>query len=76
MRAGPLFRFFGGCRELLLKICNLNIEKPDECILVSSLPDKALITLVDIARSRASQHSFSKPILVDLISKDASSNKQ
>ena len=38
-------------RNEYLKIFNLNIEKPDECLLVSSLPDKALITLVDIARS-------------------------
>ena len=53
----------------------LYIETTGECLLISSLPDKALRTLVDIARlaeqSRAIQQAFSKPSLVNLISKDA-----
>ena len=36
-----------------------------ECLLISSLPGKALRTLVDII-----QHAFSKPSLVNFISKD------
>ena len=38
-----------------------------ECLLISSLPGKALRTLVDITRLAA----FSRPSLVNLISKDA-----
>ena len=37
-----------------------------ECLLISSLPGKTLRTFVDIAR-----HAFSKPSLVNLISKSA-----
>ena len=44
-----------------------------ECLLISSLPGKALRTLIDIAKAcRAIQYAFSKPSLVNLISKDTS----
>ena len=43
-----------------------------ECLLISSLPGKALRTHVDIARlAERCQHAFLKPSLVNLISKDA-----
>ena len=43
-----------------------------KCLLISSLPGKALRTLVDIVRlASRCQHAFSKPSLVNLISKDA-----
>ena len=47
------------------------ISANSECVLISSLPGKVLRTLVDIATlGRAIQHAFSKPSLVNLISKD------
>ena len=51
----------------------LNINRIlGECLLISSLPGKALRTHVDIARlAERCQHAFSKPSLVNLISKDA-----
>ena len=46
-------------------------RKLGECLLISSLPGKALRTLVDIARQASRcQQAFSKPCLVNLISKD------
>ena len=39
--------------------------------MISSLPGKALRILVDIVGLPAIQHAFSKPSLVNLISKDA-----
>ena len=41
-----------------------------ECLLISSLPGKALRTHVESLGFRAIQHAFSKPSLVNLISKD------
>ena len=47
--------------------CQINIFRIlGGCLLISSLPDKALRTNV----SRAIQHAFSKPCLINLISKD------
>ena len=44
---------------------------PGSRLLISSLPGKALRTHVDIARQASRcQHAFSKPCLVNLISKD------
>ena len=44
---------------------------PGPRLLISSLPGSALRMLVDIARQASRcQHAFSKPCLVDLISKD------
>ena len=44
---------------------------PGSSLLISSLPGKALRTLVDIARQASRcQQAFSKPCLVNLISKD------
>ena len=45
---------------------------PGSRLLISSLPGKALRTLVDIGRvSKQFKLAFSKPCLVNLISKDA-----
>ena len=67
--------------ELLILYLNLFLSETEsgpriyiyriqgDCLLISSLPGKALRTLVEACR--AIQHAFSKPSLVNLISKDA-----